>query len=78
MKALYCQYCGNLLNERCNCEKEISEYEENMVDELENRADTHMCVSSVMSKVEDYLSLRKVLTSDGIFLFSTGHYMRIR
>lgn len=40
MKPKYCEYCGQLLSEGCECHREVAEYEANLVDELENRPET--------------------------------------
>lgn len=40
LKPQYCQYCGRRLDERCGCLREIAEYQEEMIDELENRQET--------------------------------------
>lgn len=37
MKKLYCQYCGELLEDGCNCEREIAEYEAEQIEEIEER-----------------------------------------
>lgn len=40
MKAMYCQYCGSPLEDRCNCLRELAEYEEDLIEELESRPET--------------------------------------
>lgn len=37
MKKEYCPYCGDLLEHGCNCEREAAEYEEERIEELEER-----------------------------------------
>ena len=38
MKKLYCPYCGQLLEEGCDCEREAAEYERERFAELEERS----------------------------------------
>lgn len=33
----FCPYCGALLSEGCNCERELAEYEAECAEELEER-----------------------------------------
>lgn len=40
MKALYCQYCGELLSERCGCEREVAEARAQQVEDYENNPET--------------------------------------
>ncbi len=40
MKAIYCQYCGELLENRCDCLRELAEYESERIEELESRPET--------------------------------------
>jgi len=37
MKKRYCEYCGALLSDGCDCEKEIEQEKEELIEELENR-----------------------------------------
>ena len=37
MKKLYCQYCGQLLDDGCNCARELQEAEEELIEQLEER-----------------------------------------
>ena len=37
MKKRYCPYCGQLLDERCGCEREVAEAEAELIEELEER-----------------------------------------
>lgn len=36
MEKLYCEYCGILLSEKCNCLREIAEAEEQFIEDYEN------------------------------------------
>jgi hypothetical protein len=40
MKPIYCQYCGELLENRCGCLRELAEYEAERIEEYENRPET--------------------------------------
>ena len=43
MKKKYCPYCGiNLEEDRCDCLRELAEYEEQLIEELESRPDTQL------------------------------------
>jgi hypothetical protein len=37
MKKLYCPYCGELLSDHCDCEREAAEERERMIEEQEER-----------------------------------------
>lgn len=37
MKKKFCQYCGEPLENRCECEKEVAEWEEEQREKLEER-----------------------------------------
>ena len=37
MKKLYCPYCGELLEENCNCEYEVEKERNEIIEELEER-----------------------------------------
>lgn len=37
MEKLYCPYCGELLSDGCDCEREAIEEEERIIEELEER-----------------------------------------
>ena len=37
MEKLYCAYCGQLLDEGCNCEQELAEQAESLLESLEDR-----------------------------------------
>lgn len=37
MKKLYCPYCGELLENGCDCEREAEEAEFELIEELEER-----------------------------------------
>ena len=37
MKILYCQYCGELLDDGCTCAQEADEYAASLIEELEER-----------------------------------------
>ena len=37
MKKLYCAYCGELLENGCDCEREAEEAKERLIEELEER-----------------------------------------
>jgi hypothetical protein len=39
MKAIYCQYCGELLSKGCRCLKELAQAEADFIEEYENRPD---------------------------------------
>ena len=42
MKRKFCEYCGELLENKCDCLYELSLYEEELIDELENRPETQL------------------------------------
>ena len=37
MRKLYCPYCGELIENGCNCEAEAAESEEEFIEQLEER-----------------------------------------
>lgn len=37
MKKIYCPYCGELLENGCDCEREAVEEHERMIEEIEER-----------------------------------------
>lgn len=39
MKPKFCQYCGTLLKDGCNCLKELAEAEKQFIEDYENRPD---------------------------------------
>ena len=40
MKPQFCQYCGEPLENRCSCLRDLAEAEADLVEELENRPET--------------------------------------
>ena len=40
MKALYCQYCGALLDDNCDCEREIAEEREQRMQDYYDSPET--------------------------------------
>jgi len=40
MKRLYCQYCGRLLSEGCDCLREAAEAEKEFIEDYENSPET--------------------------------------
>jgi len=40
MEPKYCEYCGELLSNRCDCKRLQAEYAADLLEELENRPDT--------------------------------------
>ena len=36
MKPIYCKYCGELLENRCDCLRELSEAEADFIEDYEN------------------------------------------
>lgn len=40
MKKLYCPYCGELLEDGCDCAREAAEAEAEFIEEHENRPET--------------------------------------
>jgi hypothetical protein len=41
MKAKYCKYCGELLENKCDCERELSEERTQFIEDYENSPETH-------------------------------------
>lgn len=42
MKPLYCQYCGESLDEHCNCAREIAEAKEQFLEDYYNSPETQL------------------------------------
>lgn len=40
MRPKYCEYCGTSLDEGCDCRRELAEYQQDLLEELENRPET--------------------------------------
>jgi hypothetical protein len=40
VKKLFCQYCGELLENGCNCERELAEAHEQFIEDYENSPET--------------------------------------
>lgn len=38
LKKMFCPYCGLPLSEGCDCEREVAEYEAELLEELEDRS----------------------------------------
>lgn len=41
MQKLYCEYCGEPLENRCGCLRELAEYEAQLIEDYENSPETH-------------------------------------
>lgn len=42
MRKKFCEYCGTPLEEGCDCLRELAEYEEERIRELEERPETQL------------------------------------
>jgi hypothetical protein len=40
MRKVYCQYCGELLENSCDCERELAEEREQFIEDYENSPET--------------------------------------
>jgi hypothetical protein len=41
MKPMYCKYCGELIEDGCECERLIEEEKEQFIEDYENSPETH-------------------------------------